>query len=391
VKFVKTKILFSLFLLFVLCISNIRAQQSLTVRADSTNIVSRWCVKIDNPSLNANPNAIVVAEAAADSPNPITVWYRQQAWHVCNANQSSIADRSQFQIRFWTAPGQNHFAHKVTRENLLSGGLATRIDNSVLNNRPDASVQVYQAISNERNDGLTANVAKAEFSQAESKWILVNQDGKPFSIGNSFNIIISNSGALGGKEQLEKPTGITNQPTIMTSAGGDLSGMYPNPTVIGLQNRPLSNQQPKIGDTLVWDGTQWKPTGKEANLSTYLVRGSGTYVPVTGVQQELTQLSQTFTVSRKSRLVINMTVSGSTTSPDSAKGILILRINDTVENMATGYFTIGAGQMDGSGSINGYMVEVTPGTYNVRFNVMATKSTFSLLPQYASIMVIPME
>ena len=43
-------------------------------------------------------------------------------------------------------------------------------------------------------------------------------------------------------------------------AGGDLGGLYPNPTVVGLQGNPVSNAAPTTGAALVWDGAQWAPS-----------------------------------------------------------------------------------------------------------------------------------
>ena len=44
------------------------------------------------------------------------------------------------------------------------------------------------------------------------------------------------------------------------TAGGDLNGSYPNPTVDALQGNAVSAAAPAVGNALVWNGAAWTPT-----------------------------------------------------------------------------------------------------------------------------------
>lgn len=69
-------------------------------------------------------------------------------------------------------------------------------------------------------------------------------------------------------------------------AGGDLSGNYPNPTVVGLQGQPVSNTPPTANQCLVYQGSfpsgTWQP-GPCAQGSVASFNGrTGVVVPVSG-------------------------------------------------------------------------------------------------------------
>ncbi len=93
-----------------------------------------------------------------------------------------------------------------------------------------------------------------------------------------------------------------------TTAGGDLSGTYPNPTVDALQGYAVSTTAPTSGYVLKWSGTEWAPATDETSSLT---------------QADLTTTTTGLTISGGTAAVIG---SGTTiniaTSSSSSTGLL---------------------------------------------------------------------
>lgn len=427
----RTNIVLAL-LLLLLFHSAARAQQTFIFTASASNI-NGFRAAIDNPSLNNDPDAIILATPISTAGNeyqhPFAVWYLAGKWNVFNSDQVNMVAGTQFQIQFWTKPDATHFVHKATQQNVKNG--MTRIDNPALDNHPKAYLIVFQSMSNVRGDIWNASMPQPRYADAEKKWYIENFDGKPINAGNAYNVVIYNAG-LPDKSDVREPTEVRNPgnsptlpliPPVTTgvagAAGGDLTGNYPDPLVKGIRGRPISNAVPAVGATLRWNGSEWAPvidaTPTQVQPTDSAPAGSSGLIQTSfragelsnwsaqfgnGTKYDLTPLGHSISVSKRSRLIISAAaaVLGPTCALpcNPAAGFLYVSVDGNVDTNVTGYSSAitSLGALDvRTLTISNYMFDVMPGTHTVKFAIRHSVGTSGLKarPTYSSVIVIPLE
>jgi hypothetical protein len=279
--------------LFLLIASHSHAQQEFTLTTSGANITSSQAL-INLPELNGNPYAIInvipQGTTSSQNSNPLGVWYYTGKWYVFNSNFNPMVVGLIYKVQYFLMEGPNQFLHLVTQTNL--GAEGSYIDNPALNNKPNVQFSIMQNHSPDIRAGSwrNPNEAKKGYNASSGKWYITNVNGQPIQKGCAYNIVVSSASgsSTGSIDPIPlPPVEICKCPASLPPNGqatGDLAGMYPNPMVVKLLNRPLSNTPPLTGQLLKWNGTEWSPSNESGNAGNATTYTAGLGLSLNGTQ-----------------------------------------------------------------------------------------------------------
>jgi hypothetical protein len=98
-----------------------------------------------------------------------------------------------------------------------------------------------------------------KWNSLSSEWEPATDDGANYTGGTGITVVgttISNTGDTDASDDI----------TTSTTALGDVSGLFPNLIVDGIQGNAVSNNAPAANEVLKWSGTEWEP-GTDANTT----------------------------------------------------------------------------------------------------------------------------
>lgn len=305
----KIRLSLVLFVVYILTTVNALAQE-ITLTTTAANVVASKAT-IEMPTLNGNPNAIIIAtpigNTATLNSHPIGAWYYGDKWSVFNTNHVNMPVGLKFKVEVFLKPDTNHFLHVVKKENLIGG--SSYLDNPALNNNPNAQVRIFQNhASDTRSASLNKYEAQVVYDPTAGKWTINNVNGEQLNPNTAYNVVISTSGTVTPTATPSMPIATPYVPVVGTSlapptltvvvktewtvppqgayahSSGECKivvGTYNNPNILATDTVIVTGQADLDGAYLKWTATvdngaihfnvcNWKKMTLNAQAALYL-------------------------------------------------------------------------------------------------------------------------
>jgi len=152
---------------------------------------------ISDPSIDGDPNAIVIASPTSDQKGLRTasykhntgVWYESGAdkWAIFNQDRTAVPKGATFEVEVPQASAT--FVHHA--DLLNTAGNYTYLDDPLTNGEPDAVLSVTQNWNPGGGGGVYNNhPVGAVYDAKLEKWAIYNRDGASMPKGAAFNISV---------------------------------------------------------------------------------------------------------------------------------------------------------------------------------------------------------
>ncbi len=165
----------------------------------TTSNISMYYTVIDNPLLNGNPSAIVLATPYTSAvggtldDHPIAAAYSDTTgWVIVHTDRFVMPIGAAFNVLVF-ATDAGEFVHKATAANI--GSNVTEIYYPLTNGNPDAIVLTTPTYVESRGDQIDPHPIGVWYNTASHKWTVFNQDLVAMPLGAAFNVFVPPAGS----------------------------------------------------------------------------------------------------------------------------------------------------------------------------------------------------
>ena len=145
---------------------------------------------LDDPRINGDPDAVVLASLTGPYERNIGVWHepREKKWAIFNQDRAAVTAGSAFRVV--VPPAGRGFVHHAAPPNTV--GNSTYLDNPLVNGEPDAEVCVTRNWNPGGGTGVyNDHPVGVLYDEDAEFWAVYNEDDSRMSEGAAFNVAVS--------------------------------------------------------------------------------------------------------------------------------------------------------------------------------------------------------